>query len=113
MNDKPGANVVARETPLAAPPWLALWTCGAIWCQATLEGIACFYGLRSARSSPCAHSLAALGLAMERQMRAPAFLGLLPFGLQMLDPRAVDFTNSVVRMLVYLFPNRPSEGDLP
>jgi hypothetical protein len=102
-----------HETGSTAEPWLALWACGAIWMQATLEGVACFYGLRSVRSSPCADSLAALGLAMERQMRTPAFLGLMPFGLRMLSPRALDFTDSVVRMLVHLFPSRPSEGDLP
>jgi hypothetical protein len=100
-----------EDSGWGAEPWLALWTCGAIWAQASVEGIACFYGLRSVRSAPCADSLAALALAMERQMRTPAFLGLMPFGLRMLSPRALDFTDSVVRMLVYLFPSRPSEGD--
>jgi hypothetical protein len=104
-------NIMTKQEPAwTAEPWLALWTCGAIWMQASLEGIACFYGLRSVRSSPCVDSLAALGRAMERQMRTPAFLGLVPFGLRMLSPRALDF-DSVVRMLVYLFPSRPSEGD--
>jgi hypothetical protein len=100
-----------HETGWTAEPWLALWTCGAIWAQATLEGMACFYGLRSVRSARCADSLAALALAMDRQMRTPAFLGLVPFALRMLSPRALDFTDSAVRMLGYLFPTRPSEGD--
>jgi hypothetical protein len=100
-----------QETP-TPEAWLALWTCGAIWVQATLEGVACFYGLRSVRRSPCADSLAALALAMERQMRTPAFLGLLPIGLRMLSPRALDFTDSVARMLVHFFPGQRSERDL-
>jgi hypothetical protein len=101
-----------HETGQPGEPWLALWACGAIWLQATLEGMACFYGLRSVRSSRCADSLATLGLAMERQMRTPALLGLVPLGLRMLSPRALDFTDSVLRMLAYLSPSQRSEGDL-
>jgi hypothetical protein len=96
-----------------AQPWFALWKCAAIWGQATLEGIACFYGLQSVRSARCTGSLATLALAMDRQMRTPAFLGLLPFGLRMLGARGPDFHDSVLRLLAYLFPIRPSAGDYP
>jgi hypothetical protein len=97
----------------AEQPWFALWTCAAIWGQATLEAIGCLYGLQSVRSARCSDSLTALARAMDRQMRTPAFLGLLPFGLQMLGARGLDVHDSVLRLLAYVFPTRPSAGDVP
>ena len=80
MPDRETNEMDSRLPPYAAP-WLALWECAAIWGQASLEGLAGVWGVRSPRGD----SLTALAAAMDRQMRTPAFLSLVTSRPNVLD----------------------------
>jgi hypothetical protein len=83
--------------PLAAQ-WFTVWKCAAIWSQASLEGATRLWGF----SPPSrGDSLAALGLALDRQMRTPAFLDLVPCGLRAISTRSgFDFVTSLLRLFL-------------
>ncbi len=86
-----------------AGPWLAMWECAAIWSRASMEATARMWGLSSPSRSD---SLAALGLAMDRQMRNPAFLRLMRCSLQVASARSwVDLAHAFLG-----FPSSPLQG---
>jgi hypothetical protein len=87
---------MAALVPPWAAPWCAFWKCASLWGQASLEGLATLYGA----GAPRGDSLAALGAAMDRQMRTPAFLSLVPYRPAMFDPRR---GHELVRSLMELY----------
>jgi len=94
MPDRETTEMHSPPPPFAAP-WLALWECAAIWGQASLEGLAGLWGVRSPRGD----SLAALAAAMDRQMRTPAFLSLVPYRPNVFDAhRSLDLVRALAQL---------------
>ncbi len=62
-------------------PYAELWRCAPLAGAAGLESIGLFWDLQGPRDE----ALAALATATDRAMRSPAFLGLMQFGLTMMN----------------------------
>lgn len=65
----------ATDPTAWAAPWIAFWECAALFTQASLEGLAIVFGAPSSPSTP----LAALGRAVELQLRNSDLLRLSPY----------------------------------